>query len=339
MMNHRRTRVNLLNLLLGMLLILPAAVLQPARADNYYSDQQLASDRTRYGQRFQFLLNKGLLEFMTSEERRALSGVAINHPLRGKNPLDFSSLPLEGDLVVIAPVLSMKFIEDLSIAYAWRFQKRFSLEPMDEYLSMLKYRSSKDFPGGELPSPLRALGVPENISETDNKTDDLSLRFRNTAWAFILAHELGHLRYGHSRSRVDPAEIQRQEEQADAFAIDLLARSRTIPMGMILWFQATAAYLPNRADFPSLAAYLQWSRTEANHPVNGKRLKNLAERMARQARSESDANHASLLNYIATRLAKIGPIIDDPEMQMYLRRCAQVRQPQDLKRRENRSCV
>ena len=110
-------------------------------------------------------------------------------------------------------------------------------------------------------------------------------------------------------------------------------------MGMILWFQATAAFKPNRADFPTLAAYLQWSRQEASHPVTGRRLKCLAERMARQARSESDANHASVLSFIARRLAKIGATVDDPEMQTYLRRCAQLRHPQDLKRREDRSCV
>jgi hypothetical protein len=244
---------------------------------------------------------------------------------------------VEGTPMVRSPVTSLKFIEDLSVAYAWRYANQYTLEPMDEYLFILKHRN-KGFPGGRVPDPMTALGVPPKIWERDAQVDDLSLRFRNTAWAFILAHELGHLRFGHLQTNPSPAEIQRQEEAADDFAVDLLERSDTIPMGMILWFQATAGYMKNRSDFPNDTAYFKWVRKDAQHPVNGHRMRNLAGRMQRQAAAERDPNRVDVLQFIAVRLEAIGKIIEDPKMQQLLKRCAQLRRIEDLKRRDDRPC-
>ena len=303
-----------------------------------YSKEQLAADSKRYKQKFEFLLEKGLWDFMTPDEQRALRGLLVKHPLRSKGLLTIQSVVFEGRPMVRAPVSSLKFIEDLSVAYAWRYQNSYSLEPMDEYLAMLKNRPDKEFPGGRAPDPMTALGVPPKIWERDPQVDDLSLRFRNTAWAFILAHELGHLRFGHTATKVSPAEEQRQEEQVDAFAVDLLNRSDTIPMGMILWFQATAGYLKNRSDFPSDAAYFDWVVSSATHPVNGSRMRSLAAIMRRQAAAERDTNRAEVLQFIAVRLTDIGKIVEDPEMQQWLRRCATSRRVEDLKRLEDRPC-
>jgi hypothetical protein len=309
-----------------------------AAGPDIYAADQLAGDKQRFAQRFEFLFEKGIWDFMTPDEQQALRGVVLWHPPRGAGPLSFASVVLEGKPTVQAPLASLKFIEDLSVAYAWRYQNRYSLEPMDEYLVMLKHRPAKDFPEGRLPDPMTALGVPARIWERDPQVDDLSLRFRNTAWAFILAHELGHLRYGHTLTEATPAEIQQQEETADAFAADLLARSETIPMGMILWFQATAGYLKNRADFPSSEAFFEWLRSDAEHPVNGSRMRNLASIMQRQAAAARDPNRADVLQFIAERLAVIGETVEDPDMQRFLRRCATSRRLEDLKRLEDRPC-
>ena len=322
----------------GFVMLLALWAAPAAAAPEIYSKQQLAGDKDRYAQRFQFLLQKGLWDFMTPEEQRALQSVVVRHPMRGNNPLTVKSFVLNGKPIVQAPVMSLKFIEDLSVAYAWRYNNNYSLEPIDEYLVMLKHRPAEEFPGGRMPDPMAALGVPPKIWERDPQVDDLSLRFRNTAWAFILAHELGHLRFGHSLTDPSPAEIQKQEEAADEFAVDLLARSETIPMGMILWFQATAGYLRNRSDFPSEAAYSEWVRTKTNHPVNGSRMRALASVMQRQADAARDANKADVLQFIAGRLAAIGEIVEDPEMQQHLKRCATSRRPEDLKRLDDRSC-
>ena len=175
----------------GFVMLLALWAAPAAAAPEIYSKQQLAGDKDRYAQRFQFLLQKGLWDFMTPEEQRALQSVVVRHPMRGNNPLTVKSFVLNGKPIVQAPVMSLKFIEDLSVAYAWRYNNNYSLEPIDEYLVMLKHRPAEEFPGGRMPDPMAALGVPPKIWERDPQVDDLALRFRNTAWAFILAHELG----------------------------------------------------------------------------------------------------------------------------------------------------
>lgn len=320
---------------LSMVLWFTAASAEP----NIYADQQLADDKQRYAKRFGFLLQKGLLAFATPQEQRALAGVVVRHPARGKGPLSVKSLIFEDRPMVRAPVASLKFIEDLSVAYAWRFTNNYSLEPIDEYLAVLKHRSGDVFGNSRRADPLNALGVPSRIWESDKKVDELSLRFRNTAWAFILAHELGHLRLGHNERRASPSESQLREEQADEFAVQLLSRSGTIPMGMILWLQATAGYMKNRSDFSSDAAYHEWVSVEASHPVNGRRMQNLARLMQQQSSAVADANEADVLKFIAQRLKVIGETVENPDMQSLLKRCARRRSAEDLKRLQDQSCL
>jgi IrrE N-terminal-like domain len=240
----------------------------------------------------------------------ALSAVRLRFPLVGASghPLDFSAYDDGSGPVVELPVLSLKFIEDLSTAYAWRHLHGFSLEPIDEYVSMLHYLSPSDFPDGRYPDPLTALGVPARIWEQEPEVDDLSLRFRNSAFAFILAHELGHLLHHHpGNAAVDPATSQRHEIEADRFALDLLARSDTIPMGMILWFQASIAFFPNRADFETDAEFRDWQSRSATHPVNSERLQAMALALDRSAGATLDPTRAEVLRFIATRLAGSWP--------------------------------
>ena len=188
------------------------------------------------------------------------------------------------------------------------------------------------------PNPLQALGVPPKIWESDPAVDELSLRFRNTAWAFLLAHELAHLRFRHPGNRgVDPRVSQRNEAQADAFAVELLGRSDTIPMGAVLWFQASVAYFPNRADFDSDRDYEQWVEGTTTHPVNPERLERLGTRLADRADSVT-RDQAEVYRYIAARLQSIGRVLADPDMQRLIVRCATTRGPATLRRLEDRPC-
>lgn len=271
-------------LAVSVLVFVAMPIVAAAGVNEMYPQRQLDQDAPRYERRDRQLLSQGLWAFLNGAEKQALAGLRLDLPGKGDSPLDVYSIAKRGQPTVVFPILSLKFIEDLSVAYAWRHVNRHSLEPIDEYVAMLKYRRPQDFPGGRVPDPLTALGVPPRIWERDKRVDDLSLRFRNTAWAFILVHELGHLRFRHAGNRaVSPEVSQRQEIEADAFAVDLLSRSDTIPMGMILWFQATVGFLPNRADFETEAAYTRWvqGRTshprwgKATHPVNPERLRRL----------------------------------------------------------------
>lgn len=309
-----------------------------AAPTDIYTDEQLARDQRRYEQRIDELMSKGLVPVMQPAERQALAGVVIQVPLRGSHPLDAYSNGSGAAPVVVLPALTLKFVEDLSTVYAWRYVKGHSLQPVDIYMAMLKYRSPQDFPGGRLPDPLTALGVPQGITTQDERIDRMSLSLRNEAWAFILAHELAHLRWRHpGNANVDPAISQRNEQQADAFAVDLLSRADTVPMGMILWFQATVGYFKNRADFPSEEAYWNWQRRESTHPVNPSRLSSLGTQLDRAAKSAS-ADHAELLEYIATQLVGMGDILSEPDMHRLIARCAVLASPADLRRLDDRIC-
>jgi hypothetical protein len=304
-----------------------------------YPDVELAKSKTRYERRVSEMFSSGLWQFMNGAEKQALSGVRVELPFKGEGPLDAYSYRRNGTLTVVLPVLSLTFIEDLSVAYVWRHINRHSLEPIDEYLAMLKYRRPEDFPGARVPDPLTALGVPPWIWEQDKRVDELSLRFRNTAWAFILAHELGHLRFRHpGNGQVPPDVSQRNEIEADDFAVDLLSRSDTIPMGMILWFQSSVGYFKNRADFRTEAAYREWMQSETTHPVNPERLRRLAVALNRAADASLSPKHAEVLRFIAGKVVGMGDILAEPDMQRLIARCAVLGRPKDLKRLHDRPC-
>jgi hypothetical protein len=321
-------------------LLLVASVYASDGVNEMYADEELAREQPRYERRVGEIFTSGLWAFMAGPEKQALTGMRIDVPLKGESPLDAHAY-LDGTTpTVVLPVLTLKFVEDLSVAYAWRHVNRYSLEPMDEYVAMLKYRRPTDSPGGRVPDPRSALGVPPGILEQDRRVDDLSLRFRNTAWAFILAHELGHRRFGHAGNlRVSPEISQSNEREADAFAVDLLSRSDTIPMGMILWLQATTGYFPNRADFASEAEYRTWTRSGATHPINPERLQNLGTALNRAARASLNREFAEVVPSIASHLVAMGDILAEPDMQRLIARCAVLGRPEDLKRLHDRPCI
>jgi hypothetical protein len=319
--------------------VLPASLLVAMGAfaaggvNDMYSEAELAESKARYERRVGELFSVGLRNFMDGEEKQKLLDVRIELPLKGRGPLDAYSYRRDGIPIVVFPVQSLRFIEDLSVAYAWRHVNGYTLQPIDEYLAMLKYRRPEDFPGGRVPDPLTALGVPSRIWEQDKRVDDLSLRFRNTAWAFILAHELGHLRWEHPGNKEVPPEVsQRNEMKADAFAVDILSRSDTIPVGMILWFQASVGYLKNRADFRSEAEFREWMQGDATHPVNPERLKRLAVELDRAADATLDRKRAEAMRVIAVNVKAIGDILAEPDMQRVIARLAVLGRPEDLKR-------
>ena len=120
-------------------------------ATDIYSNDALASDQPRYEGRIHKLFQAGLWNYMDADEKSALSEVVIELPPRGSSPLDAYSERSNGTPTVVLPILTLKFIEDLCAAYAWRARNAYSLEPMDEYVAMLKYRRPDDFPDGRPP--------------------------------------------------------------------------------------------------------------------------------------------------------------------------------------------
>jgi len=237
----------------------------------------------------------------------------------GGSPLNFYSGRTAGGPFVALPLLSLKFVEDLCTAYAWLQVRGYSHETIDEYMTMLEYKPASDFPGGRYPAPLAALRIPAD-AWSDRGVNDLSLRLRNSAYAFILAHELGHLVLGHrGYAGISMAEARQHEAAADDFALDVLARTSTIPMGAILFFQAQVYMMPNPGQFKAAGKSAQdWEnavRKEMTHPLTADRLRAIALGLDRAARRETREAERETLRSIGGRLASMALILDDVDLQ------------------------
>src|ERR1041385_6645485 len=249
--NAMTPRTRVASLAIASLLLLGRANGTAQTIGSMYDRAMVAREQPRLAARIDDIWTKAFLPQLTAEEQRALSGVTFRTPLEGDPVLGYYSE--SRSRVVTMPAISLLFYEDLCTAYAWLQRRGYRLETVEEYVAMLKYKRAAAF-GGRYPPPLTALGIPADAL-TDAGVNDLSLRFRNTGYAFILAHELGHVRFQHGGyAGVPITAAQANEAQADEFALELMRRVSEIPMGAMIFFQAGIYYFENRADFPSDAA-------------------------------------------------------------------------------------
>ncbi len=179
---------------------------------------------------------------------------------------------------IVLPVFSLKFLDDLCIAYAWLQVNDYGLETVSEYTAILRY--SEPPPGG-FPPPLQALQIPADALD-DPRVDQLALGHFVTARTFILLHEIGHL--------LNPSMAPgiANEQQADRFAATVMQRTPLPPLGMLVYFLAAAHW----SVYPT--------NRDATHPLSGARVSALAEHV----------NNPGLI----TELKKLGQLIDDPDI-------------------------
>jgi hypothetical protein len=284
-----------------------------------YDTARLSREKARFDRRVNEIYARGIWPQLTGEEKRAIGDVELELPLVGKHPvsgqtlgpLDFYSYGRGGRPVIALPVLSLLFVEDICLAYAWLYVRGYSLETIDEYVTMLRYKNAADFAGDRYPSPLNALHIP-NDALGDSRVDELSLRFRNSAFAFILLHELGHIRYRHrGYGGVTTAQARINEEDADSFALDVLRRASTIPMGAILFFQSQAYFMPSKGQLKAegrVKSERDWQNhldNEVTHPLTADRLRRIALHLDRTASQAGASAERETLRYIAKKLGEI----------------------------------
>jgi hypothetical protein len=292
--------------------LVPLTVLANDWVDMYSG--AIEQHQPRLERRINELYVKGFQPFLATAEAHRLARVAIEVPRVGevaKDPTDFYSITGGNSPTVVMPALSLMFLEDLCTAYAWLWANDYSLETIDEYVAMLRYRKPGDFPGGRYPAPLKALGIPSDALE-DKRVNDMSLRFRNTAWAFILGHELGHVvdasqGYDHRSS----AESRRSESRADTQSLDWLQRTDTLPMGAVLYFQAQAYMMPSQGQLKAegvIKNEADWQRylsEKITHPLTSDRLENMAAYLVNRWRGKE----RETARYIGGQLYQIADIL------------------------------
>jgi hypothetical protein len=261
---------------------------------------------------------------LTPQERRKLVDVQFSFPLRGQenDPSEFYAT--SPPPTVHMPVLSLKFSQDMSISIAWLQLNRFAIETPFEYISMLKYKDQRDL-GGRFPPPLEALKIPADARQ-NAAVERLANKIFDSAMAFILLHELGHLYWDHPGygPGVRRADARRNEAEADQFAIEIFRRLGMNPTGMALYFIASAHAVANRADYGSDAAYDSALERET-HPLTEDRIRKIANSVRNLAsdfaRGAPDPRaEVNLINVIANQLSQMADFLTDRELQRFTAR-------------------
>ena len=246
-------------------------------ASDMYALAELEAGAVRLRNAIIRIYEIGLKPSMTAAESQAIGDFEFTFPLPKPDDVLLNFAATTDGRRLIMPLASLKTMEDLATAYAWRYVRRQPLHAIDLYFAMLRYRGDKGFPGGRSPAILTALDVPKDANTIDKKVDTLSLSLRNEAYAFIIAHELGHIRFKHEPlAAISPVQAQKDEAEADRFALDLLGRTKTPALGAVFFFQAQIFSLLHRHEFASDAEWAKHVTTKMTHPLSADRIRAMA---------------------------------------------------------------
>ncbi len=296
----------------------------PAKGQGLYPKAELEKDRARLSRAVTKIFEIGLKPHLKPAELRGLGKVELVFPMPRPDDdvLNFYAGRVEGTATVVLPVQSMKLLEDLTTAFAWLYVEKRGFGPLDLYFSMMRHKPEKAW-GPQGPRPiLQALGVPANVLKNP-KVDKLALGLRNEAYAFLMMHELGHVLFEHKPvSDITPAQARADEKQSDAFALEVLARASTPPMGAVLFFQAQIYALPHRGEFKSNKAWSEYLDTASTHPLSADRIRAMSQMMWR-ALPRGRPAEAGIWRDIGRRLETMVETLEDVELHNCLVKVAQ----------------
>lgn len=249
-------------------------------------------------------------------EKRALAGVVLQFPPADPNhPMNFYAHSDDTRKTVTLPIGSLRFFGDITLAYAWLNKNGYSLDSVTDYLAMIECQWPDKLIGKNY-RPLDALGIPKNVRADRDVMDTFQVTF-GTAVMFIMGHELGHLYYRHpSYDAVSTATACRNEEQADAFALELMRRIGVAPLGMAVFFSTLAHLEPSAVDGRP--------RPQSTHPVTAERIraigKAIGENLKDYARtSDKPANMIERLRKTVADLNEIASGLADEGIQDLIR--------------------
>jgi len=207
-----------------------------------YPKAELVRIQNVYGNNIRIVLFNNIRQYLNTSERQTLSTISLDILLYGENSglFDYTMDTTTGKMTLTA--LSIKFFDDLAIAFAWYESHNLDKQKIIEYIANL-YANPEN-----IKPPLPSLGVPEKAWEIDPFVDDVSQKTLKSAITFLLLHEFAHWHYRHSAYNViSNRGAKKQEKQSDAFALDVMARMHTIPYGMVYWFMVTGLINNNEA--------------------------------------------------------------------------------------------
>jgi hypothetical protein len=294
----------------------------PAQSADYgamYDDRLLAQRQPSYREIMLGNLQKVFLPKLTPDERRRLSHLSMDVPLRGPERGLFEYFAERSGRVVMS-TMSIRFLGDLGVAYAWLDANGYTMESVTDYVSMLKYQDAARF-GGRYPDPSTALRIPPNA--TDNpRVDNLSQQILNHSVSFILLHEIGHVLHQHPGygPGVPRARARENEDEADRFALEVLRRVGQPVNGLLFLLISMAHFVPHRADFGSDAEY-RAHLDQATHPLTSDRIRRLSQYLREHAADygrlqDNPARAAASIRWVADAIdSQVVPVLADPDQQ------------------------
>jgi hypothetical protein len=263
-------------------------------------------ERTAPGLRSNF--DNVILPQLTDQERRAMGRATLDLGQREYPAQPMNFYAAEGAKVVL-PLSSVRMVSDLTFAVAWLNRHRLPEKKVFDYAAMLAYRGPA--PDGVRRLPLAALGIPDE-AQNDPEVDGLFQKLYGDTMVFIMAHELGHIFRGHSLTP-DVDQSRRQEMEADAFAVELMARMHAPPVGIVFYFNMAAPF-----ECPA----------RSTHPLSGQRIARLTAALRDNARlfvadKPSPQREKQLIESVAQGLEQVSKLLDDPDIRESMRRTGQ----------------
>lgn len=203
-----------------------------------------------------------LLNALPFDQYQEVSGLRVEIPLRDKSPTapPHTAYARTFDQTIILPIETLHFWGDMGLVFAWFVHRGCISAPISSYFYQIA-RTPYATP------PLTAFNLDKERLIAIPFVDRLSYRITNTAFNFILAHEMGHLYFRHIATR-DPSLSQANEIAADRFALDLLERRNMPPIGMAYFFMA-ARYMEG----------FSWDAATMTHPPSADRVDAIADRL------------------------------------------------------------
>jgi len=299
-------------------LMLMGATLTAQDVTWLYSNGELQQIGNRYTPNLRGMWQQDFLSRLTFAERVRAGAVSLSIPLVGANryPLDFYSDPAQKE--VFLPIASVKFIDDLSVAFAFYQRKGCDVGVVSDYVAVLRFR-----PQEAKGSPLDTLGVPRTAIN-DPVVDDVAQKILKSVIFFVAAHEYAHVMYQHKNYNVITAMVaQQQESEADAFALEVMRRIGVPPSALTFFFLVASRLEASPGDFNSLVEYENYVRQRATHPVGALRILNLAKGIednidAFTVLQKNPLEWRQKLQTQVQELRQIGNTLDDRNMRLFL---------------------
>lgn len=317
--------------------LLLAAIPWAARADDwrgFYNESVLKYWEKEMPPGIRENMEEVIWPKLTAKEKQAAGAVTLKFPLELQDSLlNFYAVWGGGKSEITLPISSLRFYGDVALAYAWLNRNGYSLDSVTDYLGMIKYQWPEKLKGTAY-GPLEALGIPANARD-DAATMRVFQKAFEQAVVFILGHELGHLVYRHPHyDRITPSEAQHNEEEADAFGLEIMRRIGEPPLGMVLYFTVRAHLeSPEIRDGKVISG-------GSTHPLTSARVRALAAGIEKNAaafsRTSLDVEKtAAGLIKVSAKLNEIADGLDDAGVQGLLKQKGLTAKPEMLKPRQD----